>query len=234
MRLVFSAPYRSNIQSLYIELGWQNLHERRHQHTLIMMYKILNNHTPDYLRSLIPPLVGNTMKYQLQNQSNIQVPTFRVKWHQNSFFPVGIKLWNALDDSFKHVSTLSSFKPLLIKRNISVATKQLKLRKKLFCIGDRYWNVIHSRMRMSCSLTHNLHVIENSTCECGLSAENNSHFLLECRLYTQYRQSMFNKLQVLPTITTDFLLHGDYNLTFEQNKVVFEAAQEFLKESGRF
>ena len=29
------------------------------------------------------------------------------------------------------------------------------------------------------------------------------------------------KLQVLPTITTDFLLYGDYNLTFEQNKVTF-------------
>ena len=94
-------------------------------------------------------------------------------------------------------------------------------------------------MRMSCSplkehLAHNLHVIENSTCDCGLSVENNSHFLLECRLYTPHRQSMLNKLQVLPTITTDFLLYGDYNLTFEQNKVVFEAVQEFLKESGRF
>ena len=210
MRLVSGAPYRSNIQSLYIELGWQNLHERRQQHTLIMMYKILNNRTPDYLRSLIPPVVGNTMKYQLRNQSNIQAPTFRVKWHQNSFFPVGIKLWNALDDSFTHVSTLSSFQALLVKRNISVATKQFMLRKKLFCIGDRYWDVIHSKMRMSCSplkehLAHNLHVIENSTCDCGLSVENNSHFLLECRLYTQHRQSMLNKLQVLPTITTDFL-----------------------------
>ena len=77
-------------------------------------------------------------------------------------------------------------------------------------------------------------ISKNSTCDCGLSVENNSHFLLECRLYTQHRQSMLNKLQVLPTITTDFLLYGDYNLTFEQNKVVFEAVQEFLKESRRF
>ena len=105
MRLVSGSPHRSNIQSLYIELGWENLQERRKQQKLIMMYKILNNHTPDYLKSLIPPLVGNTMKYQLQNQSDIQAPTFRIKWHQNSFFPVGIKLWNALDDSFKHVNT---------------------------------------------------------------------------------------------------------------------------------
>ena len=92
---------------------------------------------------------------------------------------------------------------------------------------------------MNCSplkehLAHNLHVIENTTCDCGLSIENNSHFLLECRLYTQHRQSVLNKLQVLPTTTTDFLLYGDYNLTFEQNKIVFEAVQEFLKESGWF
>ena len=87
---------------------------------------------------------------------------------------------------------------------------------------------------MNCSLAHNLHVLENSTWDYGLSVENNSHFLLECRLHTQHRQSMLNKLQVLLTITTDFLLYGDYNLTFEQNKVVFEAVQEFLKESGWF
>ena len=43
---------------------------------------------------------------------------------------------------------------------------------------------------------------------------------------------MLSKLQDLPLIITDFLLHGDYNLIFEQNKVVFEAVQEFLKESG--
>ena len=41
---------------------------------------------------------------------------------------------------------------------------------------------------------------------------------------------MLHKLQVLSTITTDFLLYGNYNLNFEQNKVVFEAVQEFLKE----
>ena len=29
MRLVSGAPYRSNLQSLYTELDWQNLHQRR-------------------------------------------------------------------------------------------------------------------------------------------------------------------------------------------------------------
>ena len=59
MNLVSSAPYMSN-QFLYDKLGWQILNERRQQHTLIIMYKILNNHDPEYLKSLIPPLVCHT------------------------------------------------------------------------------------------------------------------------------------------------------------------------------
>ena len=84
------------------------------------------------------------------------------EFHQNSFFPVGLKLWNTLDDSFKPVTTLSS-------------------------TGDRHWNWIHSKMQINCSplkehLAHSLHVIENSTCDCGFSVENNFYFLLEYRL----------------------------------------------------
>ena len=131
-------------------------------------------------------------------------------------------------------------RPYCTKENIWVILiKQLKFRKNLFCIGDRYWNVIHFKMQMNCSplkehLANSLHVLQNSTCDFGLSVESNTHFVLECRLFTQHRQSMLNKLQGLPMITTDLLLYGDINLTFEPNKVFFEAVREFLKESGRF
>ena len=191
-----------------------------------MMYKIINNHTPEYLKSLIPPLVDHTTKYQLRNQCDIQVPTFRIKWHQNSFIPIGIELRNEIDNLIKNENSLSSFKALLYKRKYLGNLKQLKFRRNLFCISDRYWNMIHSKMRMNCSpltehLANSLHVIQNSTCDCGLSVEKNTHFLLECRLFTQHRQSMLNKIKDLPMITTDLLLYGDINLTFEQNKVIF-------------
>ena len=239
MRLVSGAPFRSNIDSLYMELGWQNLQERRQEHILIMMFKIINNHVPEYLTSLIPPLVGNRTNYQLRNRYDIQAPSFRVKCHQNSFFPVGIKLWNELDISFKQANTLLSFKSLLRKRKGSVNVKHLKLRQKLFGLGDRYWNITHSKMRMNCSflkdhLAKHLHVIENSICDCGISVENNSHFLLECRLYDQHRQLMLNKLHDFGPIATDLVLFGNLNLSFEQNKTIFEAVQLFLKDSGRF
>ena len=102
-----------------------------------------------------------TLLFSMTNKNFIKIHSFLL----------GIKLWNTLDDSFKRVTTLSS-------------------------TGDRYWNLIHSKMRINCSplkehLAHNLHVIENSTCDCGLSVENNSYFLLECRLHTLNRQSKF-------------------------------------------
>ena len=94
-------------------------------------------------------------------------------------------------------------------------------------------------MRMTCSflkdhLAKHLHVIENPTCDCGSSTEDNSHFLLECMFYDQQRQSMFNKLHDFGLITTNLLLFGDLNLSFEQNRTILEAVQVFLKESGRF
>ena len=49
-------------------------------------------------------------------------------------------------------------------------------------------------------LANSFDVIQTSTCDCGLSVENNTHSLLESRLFTQHRQSVLNKLQDLPTI----------------------------------
>ena len=111
------------------------------------------------------------MFYNQQSTGTLLFSMTNKNFILNSFFPVGIKLWNTLDDSFKCVATLSS-------------------------TGDRHWNLVHSKMRINCSplkehLTHNLHVIENSTCDCGFSVENNFYFLLEYRLHTQNRQSVF-------------------------------------------
>ena len=103
-----------------------------------MMYTILNKHydTQDYLISLGPPLVGNTMKYPLRNQSDIQAPTFRIKWHQNSLFHAGIKLWNERDASFKHENMFSFFKALLVKRKNPGTTEQVES-KKVVCFFGR-------------------------------------------------------------------------------------------------
>jgi hypothetical protein len=39
----------SSKTKLYEELGWEPLYKRREKHKLILMYKIINGHTPNYL-----------------------------------------------------------------------------------------------------------------------------------------------------------------------------------------
>ena len=46
----------SNRSKLYEELGWESLSDRRITRRLLMMYKIVNNHTPDYLTEKLPPM----------------------------------------------------------------------------------------------------------------------------------------------------------------------------------
>ena len=41
---------------LYDELGWESLSDRRKKQRLVLLYKIINNLTPSYLRDKLPPL----------------------------------------------------------------------------------------------------------------------------------------------------------------------------------
>ena len=50
---------------------------------------------------------------------------------------------------------------------------------------------------------HNV-VVAESNIDIQFNIESNSHFLLECRIDTQHRQSMVNKLQVLLFIYLEF------------------------------
>jgi hypothetical protein len=46
----------TNRSKLYDELGWESLSDRRKKQRLVLLYKIINNLTPSYLRDKLPPL----------------------------------------------------------------------------------------------------------------------------------------------------------------------------------
>jgi hypothetical protein len=91
----------------------------------------------------IPPTVAESNNY---NRHNISQPANRLSSYQNSFFPSTIKTWNTLDFNIREVPTFFTFK------------KRLKYKyfrnKKIPCYfssGDRYLNVLQSRLRNRCS-----------------------------------------------------------------------------------
>ena len=53
-RIVTGGTKLTSIQKLCEETGWEKLLERREKHKLILLYKIVNNQAPGYLRNLLP------------------------------------------------------------------------------------------------------------------------------------------------------------------------------------
>ena len=75
-----------------------------------MFYKLNVGNSPEFLRDLIPPSVGETNNYNLRTSHNISQTTNRLSISQQSFFPSTTKLWNLLDLKIRQLSTFESFK----------------------------------------------------------------------------------------------------------------------------
>ena len=86
--------------NLLHELGLEPLHERRKKSKLILIFKIKNNLTPDYMKALLPEEVGANANIQTRNARSIKNPAVigKRKTTQNyflkSFIPSSIQLWN--------------------------------------------------------------------------------------------------------------------------------------------
>ena len=52
-RIVTGGTKLTSIQKLYEETGWEKLLERREKHKLILLYKIVNNQAPGYLKKIV-------------------------------------------------------------------------------------------------------------------------------------------------------------------------------------
>ena len=71
-RIVPGATKLVSLHALYEEVGWESLVKRRRKHKLLLLYKMLNNLSPLYLFSLIPPTVDTQSSYNLRNAHNIR------------------------------------------------------------------------------------------------------------------------------------------------------------------
>ena len=102
-----------SINSLHEILQWETLKSRKKMHVKVMMYKILNDLTPNYLRQNVLYL---QRPYQLRN-SNLYLPKPRTNSCKRAFFYRGVKLYNALPQSTRDCASLSLFKRSLAHNN---------------------------------------------------------------------------------------------------------------------
>ena len=233
-RIVTGLPVFTNSRKVYEELGWETLQERRKRKKLQMFYNIQYNNTPNYLSSLIPPSLQSTTIYPLRHGEDIIIPFCRLALTSESFIPSTIRQWNSLDISIRKAESLSKFKN-------AIKTKPGEYPPKYYAYGPRTLNVLLTQLRCSASFLNydlfKVNILSEPSCRCGNNREDTYHFFFECRLYTDLRISLLNKLNWLPddcNLDLNLLTCGSNLISNEQNEYVFRCVYEYIKKTERF
>ena len=76
-------------------------------------------------------------------------------------------------------------------------------------------------------------IVDSPYCTCG-AIEYTHHFLFVCRQFTDFRRYLINSVSDICQLNLNVLLCGDISLTFDHNKHLFKAVQEFIIKSKVF
>ena len=229
----------SNRNTLYEELGWESLSDRRWSRRLIKYYKIHNNLSPEYLRVSLPPLRVPTVRRN--NPHLYQDYMCNTSRYKNSFFPDAVRSWNNTGVDFVNSNSISIFK----KNIVSLIRPYPKL---IFDIHDPIGVKFLYQLRVGLSplkyhkKRHNFIDTPDDWCDCHCAPEDVTHFLLYCDSHTNPRIYMrrtiltiltrYNLQHLLENI--DLYLYGHRLLSTVDNKAVISATIRFVKETNRF
>jgi len=86
-RIVTGTTQFVSIEKLHMETGWKPLSSRRKFYRLTLFYKMVHMQVPPYLSSLVPDTVGNQSRYNLRNDTDLQIISCITNLYQISFLP---------------------------------------------------------------------------------------------------------------------------------------------------
>ena len=226
-RICTGATKLCSLDKLYKEIRWESLAERRKKHKLIAMYKIINDISPEYLKSLLPDQTLNQSNYNLRTRENFITVPAKTQLYYNSFFPVTIREWNNLPSALRNAPTVGQFKS---KLNNSVGKPP-----PYYYLGERKSQIQHTRLRLGCSSLkldlHRKNIVDCPNCICG-EIESTRHYLLECINYARERNTYLTNIPC--ELTTKNLLFGLENDTEHLNDEIFTKVQQFITATKRF
>mgnify|MGYP002259906745 FL=1 len=232
---------------LLSELGWQTLSDRRKYHKLVLFYKMVNKLTPRYLYDLVPRDIGLTTNLNLRNRLNIRQVKFRTKRYGDSFLPSCIHLWNNLPLDIRQSVSLAIFKSKLKSTLLSVDPKPSYLSH-----GKRFPNICHTQLRLGCSQLNShlykVNIIPSPDCACSFQSEDIHHFFLSCPHFSAHRRHLLDTvcrilapgvnpkliIHLCGDLLVTYFLHGNDNLSHEDNIIIFESVQNYIALSRRF
>ena len=108
IRVITKSDHYSSATTLRGELGWDNLSTRRKKQKLKLMFKTLNDQSPEYLKGLFMPF---STDYGLRNSDNkLALPKPRTDFLKRSFCYSGAQLWNSLPSNVRAIRSFTKFK----------------------------------------------------------------------------------------------------------------------------
>ena len=227
----------TNRSKLYDELGWESLSDRRKKQRLVLLYKIINNLTPSYLRDKLPPL-----RNPFAAETSHVYREFRIRTERfgKSFFPDAIKSWNAVITDFAEMPTLEEFRSHLHALYRPNA-------KETYGVHDPEGLKYLFQLRVGLSplryhkKRHNFLDTPSDTCLCNTDKETVEHFLFKCPFYATKRLILAQTVVPLLINKNLAFLHNDANLYLyghrklkDDNRTVLLETIRFIKATNRF
>ena len=233
--LLCTGGYRhTDYKNLLIELNWESLSDRRKQHKLVILYKIINKIYPDYLyRSLN---INTNTHYNLRQPLHIRPRKTRLNNSHNSFFPSTIRQWNLLPQNIKDSHSVNTFKALVRGTNNFNPYHRLSSGK------SGIW-LTRLRLGLSALNSHRFkyNFIDSPLCpNCLNGNETLTHYFFDCPTHRIARTKLFQRLSGELGINVqdrasllNILLEGE--TIMKQNlKVLLSITLEYLTNSNRF
>ena len=233
--LLITGGYRhTDYKNLLLELNWESLSDRRKQHKLIILYKIIHKIYPNYLYNFLN--INPNTNYNLRHQLKFRPRKTRLTNSHNSFFPSTIRQWNNLPQNIRNSRTVTTFKALVRGPN------NLNPYHRLSSGKPGIW-LTRLRLGLSALNSHRFkyNFIETPYCsQCHNEIESISHYFLDCPTHREARTKLLQRLSgELDVDIQDrtklikILLEGE-TMTKLNQKVLLSITFEFLTNSKRF
>ena len=119
-RLILRADITTSSKDMFKSLKWMSFRDRIEYHTCVMVYKTLNNLTPEYITDLLSN-VSNSHSQQLRSETRnmLRIPRSHTASFDNSFSVTGPSAWNKLPIDVKSSPSLAAFKDSLTRHIFS-------------------------------------------------------------------------------------------------------------------
>ena len=135
------------------------------------MCKIYYKMVPEYFQNTMPNIRSKESVYVTRQSQNYNIPKSRLNINKFSLSPkpqMNGMLFLQKEDSLPHW--------VLLKNSLNTLKPTCPL---YFSYGERYWNIIHTRLRHNCVLNIDLfrcNIIDSPLCSCGKPEDTYHYF----------------------------------------------------------